>query len=97
MHNMYIKKGIHLMATRKPKTSQATREAVQKYQSKFDEIKVRVPKGGREKVLNYAITYGWESLPQFVISAMDFVMARKMNVATLEYDLARRGYKNRLK
>lgn len=56
-------------------TSEAARKAVAKYQAKLDEIKVRVPKGEREKYKQHAEAKGM-SLNQLIIKLLDEDMKR---------------------
>lgn len=48
----------------------AERKAVAKYHAKFDDIKIRVPKGNREKYKDYAEVRGM-SLNQLIIKLLD--------------------------
>ena len=57
--------------------SKAQQEAVNRYISKtFDDIKIRVQKGEREKYRKLAFSLGYESFNAFVIDAIDEKIAR---------------------
>lgn len=59
-----------------PKTSTAMLKAINKYQKeKIDEIKVRVPKGKKDEIKNYAQQRG-KSLNGFINEAIDEKMER---------------------
>lgn len=59
-----------------PKTSTAMLKAINKYQKeKIDEIKVRVPKGKKDEIKNYAQQQG-KSLNGFINEAIDEKMER---------------------
>ena len=55
--------------------TQAQAAANKKYQQKFDDIKLRVPKGQREIMQNHAQSQG-ESLNSFLTRAASETMAR---------------------
>lgn len=55
--------------------SQAQLKANSKYHDKFDDIKIRVPKGQREKYKQYAASKG-TSLNQIIIKLMNEDMQR---------------------
>ena len=57
------------------KTSEGQRRAIAKYQAKLDEIKVRVPKGNREKYKAFAESQG-KSLNALIIELLDEKMSR---------------------
>ena len=57
------------------KTSEGQRRAIAKYQAKLDEIKVRVPKGDREKYKAFAESQG-KSLNALIIELLDEKMSR---------------------
>ena len=58
--------------------TEAQLRASQKYHDKFDDIKLRVPKGEREIFQNHAQTKG-ESLNAFLYRAANETMARDKN------------------
>ena len=58
--------------------TEAKANANRKYQQKFDDIKLRVPKGEREIFQNHAQTKG-ESLNAFLYRAANETMARDKN------------------
>ena len=58
------------MADKKPTYTPAQKKAIQKYMKEVDEIKVRFPKGQRERYKQAAEKAG-QSLNQFVIVSMD--------------------------
>ena len=51
-------------------TNEASRKAVAKYHAKLDEIKVRVPKGQRERYKQYAESQG-KSLNALIIELLE--------------------------
>ncbi len=56
--------------------TQATNKAVQKYcKANYDDIKVRVPKGNREKYKTFAESQG-KSLNALIIELLDEKMSR---------------------
>lgn len=57
------------------KTTEGQRRAIAKYQAKLDEIKVRVPKGDREKYKAFAESQG-KSLNALIIELLDERMSR---------------------
>lgn len=57
------------------KTTEGQRRAIAKYQAKLDEIKVRVPKGDREKYKSFAESQG-KSLNALIIELLDERMSR---------------------
>lgn len=57
------------------KTTEGQRRAIAKYQAKLDEIKVRVPKGDREKYKSFAERQG-KSLNALIIELLDEKMSR---------------------
>lgn len=63
------------MAATEKKVSVAQRKATEKYLEKFDEMRVRVPKGRKEAVKNHAAAQG-ESLNAFIDRAITETMAR---------------------
>ena len=50
--------------------NEATRKAISKYHAKLDEIKVRVPKGERDKYKQYAESKG-KSLNALIIELLE--------------------------
>ena len=63
------------MADTEKKVSEAQRKATDKYLEKFDEMRVRVPKGRKETVKAHADTQG-ESLNAFINRAITETMDR---------------------
>ena len=63
------------MADTEKKVSEAQRKATDKYLEKFDEMRVRVPKGRKEAVKAHADTQG-ESLNAFINRAITETMDR---------------------
>ena len=63
------------MAKIEKKVSQAQRKATDKYLEKFDEMRVRVPKGRKETVKTHAESQG-ESLNAFINRAINETMER---------------------
>lgn len=63
------------MADTEKKVSEAQRKATDKYLEKFDEMRVRVPKGRRETVKAHAEAQG-ESLNAFINRAITETMDR---------------------
>ena len=63
------------MADTEKKVSEAQRKATDKYLEKFDEMRVRVPKGRKEAVKAHADTQG-ESLNAFINRAITATMER---------------------
>ena len=61
--------------------TEAQARAVKKYHDKFDDIKVRVPKGGRQTWQDHAAGQG-ESLNGFVIRAVTETMERDQKNTT---------------
>lgn len=57
------------------KTSEGQRRAIAKYQAKLDEIKVRVPKGDREKYKAFAESQG-KSLNALIVELLEERMSR---------------------
>ena len=57
------------------KTTEEQRRAIAKYQAKLDEIKVRVPKGDREKYKSFAESQG-KSLNALIIELLNERMSR---------------------
>ncbi len=57
------------------KTSEGQRRAIAKYQAKLDEIKVRVPKGTREKYKAFAESQG-KSLNALIVQLLEEKMSR---------------------
>lgn len=57
------------------KTTEVQRKANAKYQAKFDDIKIRVPKGNREKYKTFAKNQG-KSLNALIIELLDKKMSR---------------------
>lgn len=57
------------------KTTEGQRRAIAKYQAKLDEIKVRVPKGDREKYKSFAESQG-KSLNALIIELLNERMSR---------------------
>lgn len=51
-------------------TSEAQKKATNKYLEKFEEIKIRVPKGSRDKYKKYAASKG-SSLNNLIISLIE--------------------------
>lgn len=51
-------------------TTKAQREGVARYLTKFDDIKIRVPKGTREDLKRYAEEHG-ESLQGWIIRLLE--------------------------
>lgn len=61
-----------------PKTSEAMRRAIDKYnKEKCDEIKVRTPKGKKEIISRFAQEHGGKSLNAFINEAIDEKMERE--------------------
>lgn len=58
--------------------SESQAKANKKYQDKFDDIKVRVPKGQRQVWQDYATAHG-ESLNAFIRRAVDETMKSEDN------------------
>ena len=52
------------------KTTEAERKAIAKYHAKFDDIKIRVPKGNREKFKEFAESKG-KSLNALIIELLE--------------------------
>lgn len=63
------------MAEKKKKVSAAQRKATDKYLEKFDEMRVRVPKGQKDIAKAHAEAQG-ESLNAFINRAIDETMKR---------------------
>ena len=63
------------MAENEKKVSEAQRKATDKYLEKFDEMRVRVPKGRKETVKAHAEAQG-ESLNAFINRAITETMER---------------------
>ena len=63
------------MADTEKKVSEAQRKATDKYLEKFDEMRVRVPKGRKDTVKAHAETQG-ESLNAFINRAITETMER---------------------
>lgn len=63
------------MAQVEKKVSEAQRKATDKYLEKFDEMRVRVPKGQKDTVKAHAETQG-ESLNAFINRAITETMER---------------------
>lgn len=63
------------MAEKKKKVSAAQRKATDKYLEKFDEMRVRVPKGQKDIAKAHAEAQG-ESLNAFINRAIDETMER---------------------
>ena len=63
------------MAKIEKKVSEAQRKATDKYLEKFDEMRVRVPKGRKETVKTHAEAQG-ESLNAFINRAINETMER---------------------
>ena len=63
------------MAEKEKKVSEAQRKATDKYLEKFDEMRVRVPKGRKDTVKAHAETQG-ESLNAFINRAIIETMER---------------------
>lgn len=57
------------------KTTEGQRRAIAKYQAKLDEIKVRVPKGDREKYKSFAESQG-KSLNALIVELLNREMSR---------------------
>lgn len=57
------------------KTTEVQRKANAKYQAKFDDIKIRVPKGNREKYKSLAKNQG-KSLNALIIELLDKEISR---------------------
>ena len=57
-------------------TSKRQLEYAKKYLGKFDEIKIRVPEGEKDKIKEYAVNLG-ESMNSFIISAINEAMTKK--------------------
>lgn len=57
------------------KTTEGQRRAIAKYQAKLDEIKVRVPKGDREKYKAFAESQG-KSLNAIIVELLEERMSR---------------------
>jgi len=54
------------------KVSKAQMKAVAKYtKENYDDIKVRVPKGDKEKIKKIAKTNGFDSVNSFIIAAIE--------------------------
>lgn len=58
--------------------SDSQNRAAKKYQGKFDDIKLRVPKGDRAKLQEHAASKG-ESLNAFLVRAANEAMERDNN------------------
>ena len=63
------------MAETEKKVSEAQRKATDKYLEKFDEMRVRVPKGQKDTVKAHAEAHG-ESLNAFINRAITETMER---------------------
>ena len=63
------------MAQSEKKVSPAQRKATDKYLEKFDEIRVRVPKGKKEVIQDHAAAVGM-SLNAYINQAIDEKMER---------------------
>ena len=57
-------------------TSKRQLEYAKKYLGKFDEIKIRVPEGEKDKIKEYAVNLG-QSMNSFIISAINEAMTKK--------------------
>ena len=55
--------------------TKAQKEAIDKYHHKFDDIKVRIPKGEKEKIAAFAAKQG-ESVNRFIIRLIYREMGR---------------------
>ena len=71
----YSTEGRSIMAENEKKVSEAQRKATDKYLEKFDEMRVRVPKGRKETVKAHAEAQG-ESLNAFINRAITETMER---------------------
>ena len=69
------RKGGAVMAETEKKVSEAQRKATDKYLEKFDEMRVRVPKGRKDTVKAHAEAQG-ESLNAFINRAITETMER---------------------
>ena len=57
----------------KRKYSQAQNKATQRYiKNAYDEIKIRVPKGEKDKLKAFVEDCGYPSMNQFVVDAIEF-------------------------
>ena len=72
------------MAETEKKVSEAQRKATDKYLEKFDEMRVRVPKGHKDTVKAHAEAQG-ESLNAFINRAITETMERD-TAATVDAD-----------
>ncbi len=66
------------MNTTEKKVSQAQRRATDKYLEKFDEIRIRAPKGKKELIQAEAARHG-QSLNAYINAAIDEKMEREEN------------------
>ena len=57
------------------KTTEAQQRAIKKYHQSLDDIKVRVPKGDRQKITDHAASQG-ESMTGFIRRAIAETMER---------------------
>lgn len=58
------------------------KEANKKYLATLDEIRIRMPKGERDKLKAFVEEYGFVSMNQFVVDAMEYykeVVIRERN------------------
>ena len=58
------------------------KESNKKYLAKLDEIRIRMPKGERDKLKAFVEEYGFVSVNQFVVDAMEYykeVIIRERN------------------
>lgn len=53
------------------KYTKAQAAAAKKYHQRFDEIKIRVPKGGKEELQAFVNEYGFDSMQGFIAEAIE--------------------------
>ena len=64
------------------KNYEQRKEANKKYLATLDEIRIRMPKGERDKLKAFVEEYGFVSMNQFVVDAMEYykeVVIRERN------------------
>lgn len=64
-----------MIATDTKKVSEAQRKATDRYLEKFDEMRIRVPRGRKAEIKDHAGLHG-ESLNSFIVRAIDETMER---------------------
>ena len=65
---------------KKTSTGNPQREALEKYEKKFEKIVVRLPKGSREKIINYVNqSYKYSSVNAMIIDLLEKELKEKLD------------------